>query len=206
MSDETKSTLCDGAGEPRCERATTPIWLVGLLFLLFFVAAWSFDQRGGWFDPRVSPPFTSYAETMKFHPPVPDIDPSILRGKKLYAACAACHQDSGLGSASVGAPPLVDSEWVLASGPNRIIRIALDGLQGPIKVKGQQYGTGIMTPFKMALSDQDIADILSFVRNNPAWKHSAGLVKPEEVKAIRDLTKDRSTPWTEAELLTVPVK
>ena len=202
MSNDAKSIQCDG-GEPVCERSTTPMWLVGLFFLMFFVAAWSFDARGGWFDARVSPPFASYEETVKFHPPLPDIDPSILRGKKLYAACAQCHLDTGLGSASVGAPPLVDSEWVLSSGPNRMIRIALDGLQGPLTVKGQQYGTGLMTPFKMALSDQEIADVLSFVRNNPAWKHNSGLVRPEEVKAIREATKDRSTQWTEAELLKI---
>jgi mono/diheme cytochrome c family protein len=137
--------------------------------------------------------------------PPPKDGPNLAHGQRVYnMACTACHQANGLGSTANNAPPLVDSEWVLAEGPNRIIRIALNGLSGPIEVAGKQYGAGVMTPFKDALSDEDIAAVLSFVRTNPEWKHKGTWVKPEQVKKIRDETKDRMVNWTAAELLKVP--
>jgi len=204
MSDEIKSTKSAPEAEPTAAPTTTPVWLVGLLFVLFFGAAWTFDHRSGWFDKQVYPPYGSIEELRPFQPPAADEDPLYAKGRQIFATCAACHQANGLGSASVGAPPLVDSEWVLAPGPNRMVRIVLDGLSGPIKVKGQQYGTGIMTPFKAALSDEDIAAVLTYIRQNRDWKHTASNVTVEQVKAIRAAEKDRSSNWTEAELQKVP--
>jgi len=201
MSDEIKSSTNAMETEPTATHTTTPMWLMALLFVLFFGAAWSFDQRGGWFDKQVYGSYKSPEDFMRFQPPAVDLPEGYVRGKKVYEACSACHQATGLGSSSVGAPPLVDSEWVLAPGPNRIIRIALDGLSGPIKVKGQQYGTGIMTGFRPALSDEDLAAVLTYIRYQREWKHNASAVTPAQVKAVRDATKDRSSNWTEAELL-----
>jgi len=204
MSDAINKTPDAAEAEPTSTHTTAPIWLFGLLFVVIFGAAWGFDQRGGWFDAQVYPPFPSVADVMHFQPPAADLPDGYLRGKKVFETCAACHQATGLGSSSVGAPPLVDSEWVLAPGPNRIIRIALDGLSGPIKVKGQQYGTGIMTGFRPALSDEDLAAVLTYIRYQREWKHNASPVTPAQVKAVRDATKDRSSNWSEAELLKVP--
>jgi len=204
MSDDTKKVQGANETEPTATSATTPMWLVGLLFVLFFGAAWTFDHRSGWFNKKVYPPYSSEDVVKHYQPPAEDLPPEYIRGKKLYEVCAACHQPNGLGSASVGAPPLADSEWVLAPGPNRIIRIALDGLSGPLKVKGQQYGSGVMTGFRPAFSDQQVADVLTYIRMSREWKHNASKVKPEQVKAVRDATADRSSNWTEAELLKVP--
>jgi mono/diheme cytochrome c family protein len=82
-----------------------------------------------------------------------------------------------------------------------MIRIALDGLSGPIKVKGQQYGSGVMTGFRPALNDQQIADVLTYIRMSREWKHNASPVTAAQVKAVRDATSDRASNWTEAELL-----
>jgi len=204
MSDESKKVQGASEAEPTAAFSTTPMWLVGLLFVLFFGAAWGFDHRGGWFSKKVYPPYPSEDVVARFQPPAEDLPPEYVRGKKLYEVCAACHQANGLGSASVGAPPLADSEWVLAPGPNRIIRIALDGLSGPLKVKGQQYGSGVMTGFRPALNDQQVADVLTYIRMSREWKHNASKVTAEQVKAVRDATADRSSNWTEAELLKVP--
>jgi mono/diheme cytochrome c family protein len=119
-------------------------------------------------------------------------------------ACSACHQTTGLGSTANNAPPLLASEWVLAEGPNRIIRIVLNGLQGPIEVAGKPYGAGVMTPFKDSLSDADIAAVITFIRMNPEWNHKGTEVKPEQVAKIREETKTRAVNWTAAELLKVP--
>ena len=79
----------------------------------------------------------------------------------------------------------------------------LDGLAGPLKVHGQQYGSGVMTPFKTVLSDLDIAAVLTYLRYQREWKHNASPVTPEQVRAVRAATKDRSANWTEPELLKV---
>src|SRR5256885_33833 len=73
-----------------------------------------------------------------------------------------------------------------AEGPNSIIRIVLHGLQGPIKVGSQEFGAAAMTAFKDAFSDQQIAAVLTFVRQNKEWGHTAASVTPEKVKAIRE--------------------
>ena len=59
-------------------------------------------------------------------------------GAMLYSAiCQPCHQDGGVGVEGKY-PPLAGSEWVLAQGPARMVRIALDAVQGPITVKGAE--------------------------------------------------------------------
>jgi mono/diheme cytochrome c family protein len=54
------------------------------------------------------------------------------------------------------------------------------------------------------LSDEQIAAILTFVRGNQEWGHSAPPVTPEQVKKIRDGTADKPDQWTAPELLQVP--
>ncbi|HKS37843.1 MAG TPA: c-type cytochrome, partial [Verrucomicrobiae bacterium] len=57
------------------------------------------------------------------------------QGKELYLiSCAACHQTHGLGQEGL-APPLVDAEWPVGP-PERLVRIVLHGLRGPVQVKG----------------------------------------------------------------------
>jgi mono/diheme cytochrome c family protein len=110
---------------------------------------------------------------------------------------------SGTGNRGNNVPPLAGSEWVLAEGPNRIIRIVLNGLQGPLEVKGDQYGANVMTPFNI-LTDEQIAAALTFVRHS--WGNNAGPVSPEKVKAIREATKDRDGSWSPDELKKIPEK
>jgi mono/diheme cytochrome c family protein len=125
----------------------------------------------------------------------------LIKGKKVYdATCSLCHQPNGLGDPSK-APPLVGSEWVLAPKPDRIIRIVLDGFQGPVTVKGQDFNLA-MASWKSTFKDDEIAAVLSYVRNN--WNNKASMVKPEQVAEIRAKTKDRTSSWTSPELQAVP--
>jgi len=203
MSDESQKSSCampETGTTPG--GSTVPMWLFGLMFCLLFLAAWTFDLRGGWFEAKVYAPYNSLADVQRFQPPPTDEDPLFGRGKVVYSKiCAPCHQDNGLGSAAQNAPPLAGSEWVLAKGPNRIVRIVLHGLSGPIEVSGKQYGAGVMTPFGSALSDEEVAAVLTFIRQNKLWQHNASAVTPEQVKAIREATKDRTANWTAPELL-----
>lgn len=130
----------------------------------------------------------------------------LSQGRRLYAQyCAACHQPTGLGAAGI-APPLAGSEWVLALGPTRLIRIVLHGLQGPIEVKGQQWN-GVMLAWGDTLAnDQEIAAILTFIRQNKEWGNNAPAVTPDTVRAIREKTSNRVEHWTARELLEIAGK
>lgn len=109
------------------------------------------------------------------------IDPAFLKaGQQQFLLCAACHGQAGEGTAI--APPLAGSEWI--NGPvENLIRIQLRGLQGAIKVKGQDYNlAGGMAPLAYQ-SDDQIAAVLSYVRHS--FGNSASAVTPAEVKALR---------------------
>ena len=93
-------------------------------------------------------------------------------------------------------PPLADSPIVTETDPGKLIRIVLHGLQGPIEVQGITY-ISVMPPPGASLTDQDVADVLTYVRS--AWGNEAAPVAVEAVTAIRT-TDPRSTPWTWAEL------
>jgi mono/diheme cytochrome c family protein len=116
-------------------------------------------------------------------------------GRLTYAGlCAACHQATGKGLEGL-APPLADSEWVLGD-PERITKVVMHGLRGPIKVKGVAYSYDM--PAAGFLSDEQIAGVLTYVRRE--WDHEADPVPVELVKKVRAETKGRNDAWTEAEL------
>jgi mono/diheme cytochrome c family protein len=132
------------------------------------------------------------------------VDPYVL-GQRVFAnTCSKCHQLDGQGLPGQY-PPLVGSEWALASGPARMIRIVLDGVQGPITVKGMAFNNN-MASHRDALNDQQLAAVITYVRTQKDWAHDALPVTPEEVAAIRKKTKDRPAlgAWTVPELLAIP--
>lgn len=109
------------------------------------------------------------------------IDPAVMAaGKVSFMLCGACHGQNGEGGAV--APPLAGSEWV--TGPiSNLIRIQLRGLQGAITVAGKEYN---MPGGMAALSyqtDEQIAAVLTYVRNSFGNKASA--VKPAQVAVLR---------------------
>jgi mono/diheme cytochrome c family protein/glucose/arabinose dehydrogenase len=119
------------------------------------------------------------------------------RGSETYTrACAACHQADGGGLPNV-APRLSGSEWV--DGPaDRLIRIVLHGLYGPIQVDGQEWNLH-MPGLGGALDDEEVAGVLTYVRR--AWGNSAGAVQPAQVTAVRARNSERTLAWTARELL-----
>ncbi|MFM9000101.1 MAG: c-type cytochrome, partial [Opitutia bacterium] len=72
----------------------------------------------------------------------------------------------------------------------------LQGLMGPITVNGMTYNS--MMPPVAGVSDADIADVLTYVRQSFGNKASA--VTPAQVKAVRDASGTRAAPWNTAEL------
>jgi mono/diheme cytochrome c family protein len=120
-------------------------------------------------------------------------------GKSVYTnTCAACHQVNGMGVPNQY-PPLAGSEWVTGS-EERVVRIVLHGLNGPITVAGKEYNN-VMAPLG-TLRDDQIANVISYVR--ASWGNTASEVQPETVAKVRADTAGRNTFWTAAELEKIP--
>lgn len=198
-----QSLKSNQSGGPGVGAGGPPVWVFVLLALTFYWGFLYLDAHSGGFHPKVYEPHDSYATVQSLKVQKSPEELAFLGGKQVYTRCAACHQPNGLGSASVGYPPLSGSEWVLADKPNRVIAIVLKGLQGPIEVAGQQFGKVPMTPQGMGLSDKQIADVVTYIRRNTEWNeaHNLPLVTADEVKSVREAIADRTTPWTVEELV-----
>lgn len=124
--------------------------------------------------------------------------PALERGKAVYAkTCIACHQPNGKGLPGVF-PPLDGSDW-LEADTTLLSKIVLRGLQGPITINGAPFaGPMPMAPLAEQLKDEEIADVLNYVRTT--YGKGGPLATPEVVKAAREATKDQKQPFTAAEL------
>lgn len=187
--------------EPTLAAGTSSAWPFVLLGVLLFGCFLHVENSGGAFRADV------YQVGTKFPPPLPN-EPEEVKlfkaGANLYVACAGCHQPNGSGSDSLNVPPLAGSEWVLREKPDRMIRIMLDAIEGPITVRGKTFDNASMTPFR-DMKDADIAAIATFVRGNKDWGNNAGHVTPAQVKAIKEATaKNAGTRWRATTLEPVP--
>jgi mono/diheme cytochrome c family protein len=105
-------------------------------------------------------------------------------GPELFKTyCLSCHQADGNGVRGMY-PPLAGNEVV--TGPSeKVITIVLFGLEGPIEVNGREYNQ--LMPSQDYLSDKQVADVLTYVRNS--WGNKADQIKPEQVNKIRKMGK-----------------
>lgn len=108
-----------------------------------------------------------------------NFDERMKAGAIVYKTnCAACHQENGQGIPNAF-PPLAKSDFLMAD-KHRSIKIVKQGLQGSVTVNGSTYNSVMPA---LGLSDDDIASVLTFVRNSFGNKGEA--VKVEEVKAVK---------------------
>lgn len=171
------------------------------IFLMFIFAALCFwggvylvEHSGGYRWDAYSPDFNPNAGAPK------PIEITLFdRGAKVYRnQCAQCHQADGNGVLGVY-PPLVSSNWVTGH-PQVVSRILINGLNGPIVVKGSNYN-GNMPAFGssgLALSDKDIAGVITYIRQE--WGNSASDVTVATIAEYSDLYAGRSVPWQAADL------
>lgn len=159
-----------------------PLNLLAVLAGLIVCSVFFLSRYAGDFHPQV------YDERGKAPAPgaaaAAPVDPLVL-GKNIYAqVCVTCHQPTGLGLPPAF-PPLVGSEW-LAGSEERVIRILLHGLQGPIKVKGTEFN-GAMPAVGPGsgynLNPQKIAAVLTYVRKE--WAGINVPISPAKVSEIR---------------------
>jgi mono/diheme cytochrome c family protein len=205
-ADPNLSTNATPQAEPTATMTPMPVWPMALLLTMLFLGAWYFDLYGGWFQAKVYAPYSSVADVERFQPK--GTGPDYNRGRKLYVDnCAVCHMETGVGNPANGCPPLIDSEWVNSASPARMIMIISKGMSGPVTVNGKVWNTGVMLavgdslPGDEAEKADKIAAIATYVRYQ--FGKLEGEVKASEVSAIRETIKDRTTNFTEAELLKI---
>ena len=116
--------------------------------------------------------------------------------------CKTCHGDDGNGLPSL-APPLNQSSWVVGD-KRKLIAIALYGLTGPVTVNNKIYKapeiSGEMPGMvnNDELNEEDIAQVLSFIRKN--WSNKADAVSAGEVIKVKQKFNGRQKPFTIEEL------
>ncbi len=111
----------------------------------------------------------------------------MAKGAKIYSAkCNGCHGADAKGNGSTY-PSLVGSKWV--DGETELFAmIILNGLQGPVS-DGKSYG--VMPPQGIGMGPDDLAGIMTYVRNN--FGNSVGdVVTVEMAKAAIEISEARS--------------
>ena len=125
-----------------------------------------------------------------------------MKGREIYAIdgyCGTCHQPDGKGLTASGFPPLAGTQWVNGN-EERLIKLTLHGLSGPIEVLGEEYpGNVPMTPFGGMLNDEEVAAVLTYVRNS--FGNEASPITPEKVGEVRAATQDKNGFYSPDELL-----
>ncbi len=121
------------------------------------------------------------------------------KGRAIFQKiCSACHQQDGAGKDGV-APPLAGSEWIKARSGERLVRIVMNGLNGPIQVQGKTWNLP-MPPWRENLDDEQIAVVLNYVRSQ--WGgEGAAPIKPDMAAAARQ--QPHPDPETADELLRI---
>ena len=204
MSEKDESTEQEAQmenREPTANSITTPAWPFILVVFIFWLGMRYIDAYGGGFSKEV------FAKNLSSAPPQLSLSPeqlAMVKGKAIYLRnCAACHQPHGKGVPGQF-PPLSNSDWVNGVGPDRIVRLVLDGINGPIKVNGKDFNNA-MVPWRPTMSDKEIAFVVSYIRNEADWGNAGSFVTEKHVAAIRGETSERAgSPYTAEELLGIP--
>jgi mono/diheme cytochrome c family protein len=192
--------------EPRAGLEPLSIWLIAVYGLaIFFGGAYlgrfSGNFSGDSLDPALIP------APHKKGPQGPGGEQTAElsqadRGKKIFSAnCAVCHQPDGNGAPGQGYPPLAGSEYV-NGGSRRMGMIVLKGLQGPLTVKGQSFGTAVMQPWDKTLTDAKIADVMTYVRQ--AWGNKGSPVSAAQIAGLRKELASHPESFVEADIKAVP--
>ena len=108
----------------------------------------------------------------------------IANGKKVYQKnCLTCHQVNGGGVPKMN-PPLINAAFVKGD-KKKLIQWVLLGSVEKVPIDGKYYSNNM--PPQATLADQDIADVLTYIRNN--FKNKASAITVADVKNTRTVTK-----------------
>jgi mono/diheme cytochrome c family protein len=126
-------------------------------------------------------------------------------GKEVFnrdAHCATCHQPAGTGTPGIYPPFNVPGNPWLAED-ERLIKVVLKGLWGPLELGGQRLsptnGVPPMMGFGGLLNDEEVAGVLSYVRQS--FGNNLPLITPAQVAKVREQTKDRADFYMVEEIM-----
>ena len=102
-------------------------------------------------------------------------------GKKVFQLyCQTCHMEDGGGVPGMNAP-LTGSKYI-AGDKEKLISIVLHGSAAFANDAERKYQNKM--PALASLSDQEIADVLTYIRNS--FTNKAAAVDAEDVKQVRE--------------------
>lgn len=191
-------------GKQPDEKANYRLMPLVLLFVfsgLIFWAGTYLNRYSGHFDAAI---FNENAHPTKGDVVVVKQDPMKVGAAAYASQCVACHLPTGLGQPGA-IPPLAGSEWVNGS-EERLIRIVLYGLNGPVKVKGADFNSSMPVFGKVSgggfnWSDDKIAAVLTYIRQS--FGNNSPAITGEQVAAVHAKDGDRK-PMTQDELNKLP--
>jgi mono/diheme cytochrome c family protein len=170
------------------------LWVMMLCAVPLLAAGWTLGNAGTLF---------AYNDTLKDGyvrvipsdgkgealPPKPILDAFATKGSKIYAAkCSGCHGPSGTGDGAAY-PSLAGSEWV--TGESEVLAmVVLNGLTGPTST-GKTYG--VMPSQAQGLKDEDLAHLMTYVRNSFGNK-TGDVITKEMAAAAFEISGKRATP------------
>lgn len=103
------------------------------------------------------------------------------RGAEIYSdACASCHLDNGIGQSRLF-PPLGKDAMLQQADPTGLEHLILGGTR--VGVSTSRPSPLGMPSFAWKLSDQEIADVSTFIRNS--WGNQAAAVAASDVRDLR---------------------
>lgn len=170
-----ENKLTENGAEP------VSMWVMALCFIPMLAAGWTLGNAGTLF---------SYKDTLKSGyvrvipadddakgaPPGPALDVYMRKGAKIYSKCSGCHGPDGKGDGNAY-PSLAGSKWVL--GETEVFAmVVLNGLTGPTS-SGKTYG--VMPAQGAGMSGEDLAALMTYVRNN--FGNSSGDVVTKQMGA-----------------------
>lgn len=116
--------------------------------------------------------------------PVTGMVAAIARGEKIYTQyCLACHQADGGGVPNMN-PPLIKTSYITGDKV-KLIKVVLNGFAQSVDIDGESYSNTM--PSQSILKDQEIADVLTYVRNS--FTNKGSQVTAAQVKAVRAANK-----------------
>jgi mono/diheme cytochrome c family protein len=125
-----------------------------------------------------------YLKDLPAGPPEPAVAaPSpaqMANGEKLYkGSCVACHELDGSGAPRIY-PPLPGNANLQSADPASAIKIVLEGAETVTTQRAPNTGS---MPAYPKMSDQEIADVVTYIRN--AWGNAALAATAQEVAKLR---------------------
>lgn len=129
---------------------------------------------------KQKPKAKAASASAKAKPAAASASASTANGLKVFnETCVSCHQADAGGVPRMN-PPLIKTPWVLGD-KNRLIKIVLNGFKEDVEINGDYY-SNVMPSFAY-LKDQEIADVLTYVRSHFGNKASA--ISAKQVTAAR---------------------